>query len=89
MIRHFHVEHLRYEHSDVGLRKQLRRMPGIHDVVTDPIAGSATITFDASCCGPREVERMIEECGYRCRCASSDAGNDRDASGTRAMISTT
>lgn len=67
MARHwFHVEHLGYEYSVVGLRRQLQRLPGIRGVITDPGTSSATVDYDASCCGPREVARMIEECGYRC-----------------------
>jgi hypothetical protein len=42
----FHVEDLRYEHSMVGLRRQLQRCAGIQDVATDPGASTATIIFD-------------------------------------------
>lgn len=73
MARHrFHVEHLGYEHSVVGLRNQLQRMPGIRAVATDPDASEATVEYDVCCCGPREVARMIEECGYRCGGGSPD-----------------
>lgn len=67
MARHrFHVEHLEYEHSVVGLGIQLQRLPSIRRVMIDSGASSATVDYDACCCGPREVARMIEECGYRC-----------------------
>lgn len=62
----FHVEHLEYEHSVVGLRNQLQRLPGIREVMTDPRAATATVDYDSCRCGAREVARMIEECGYRC-----------------------
>jgi hypothetical protein len=70
--RTFYVDDLRYEHSMVGLRRQLRRRHGIQDVTTDPGGNTATISFDASCWSDRDIERMIAECGYVCHCPGDD-----------------
>ena len=70
--RAFHVEDLRYEHSMVGLRRQLHRCSGIQDVATDPGAGTATITFDADHWNAGDIERLITECGYVCHRAVGD-----------------
>lgn len=70
--RRFHVEDLRYEHSMVGLGRQLQRSRGIEGVTTDPGSDTATITFDAACWSDRDIERLIAECGYVCHCPSDD-----------------
>jgi hypothetical protein len=70
--RTFHVDDLRYEHSMVGLGRQLRRRHGIQDVTTDPGSSTATITFDASCWSERDIGRLIAECGYVCEGAGED-----------------
>ena len=71
---------LYYEHSNVGLARQLRGTAGIIDVVVDPQAGTATITFDGNLLTVRAVEYLINECGYEL--GSRDAA-DAHASGTR------
>ena len=64
----FHVEDLGYEHSVVGLRHQLQRCPGIHYVATDACEGTTTIIYDPVRWDERDLQRLISECGYVCRC---------------------
>lgn len=60
------VDHLWFEHSDVGLRRQLTPVGGIESVVVDPGAGAVTIEFDASRLDPVGIRRLISSCGYEC-----------------------
>lgn len=64
----FHVEHLRFERSPVGLRNQLRPRPGILEVLTDPASSVATVSFDPRVLGGRDIEGLIAQCGYHCHC---------------------
>lgn len=73
--KEFHVKDLRYEHTMVGLRRQLQRCPGIHNVATEPGRSMATITFDASRWSAGGIEHLIGECGYVCHC-QGDTGAD-------------
>lgn len=70
--RTFHVRDLQYEHSMVGLGRQLKRRHGIQNVKTDADSDTATITYDASCWSDRDIERLIAECGYVCHCPAHD-----------------
>lgn len=61
-----HVDHLWFEHSEVGLRRQLSPFRGIESVVVDPAAGAVTIEFDASRLDAAGIRRLISSCGYEC-----------------------
>ena len=63
----FRVDHLAFEHSSVGLRRQMTCCSGVHDVSTDTAASVTTVTFDPDRLHPEDVERLIHQCGYECR----------------------
>lgn len=60
------IERLTFEHSCVGLARQLERRPGITQVEVDTRADRATITYDDTRLSVSELERLIAECGYEC-----------------------
>ncbi len=68
-----HVEHLWFEHSDVGLRRQLGSCGGIESVDVDPLAEAVTVEFDESRLDAAAVRRLISSCGYEC--APADAAD--------------
>ncbi|MBV5325083.1 MAG: hypothetical protein J0626_07365, partial [Rhodospirillaceae bacterium] len=57
---HYHVDHLRFEHSDLGLERQLAQFPGVIRVAVDAQSGRVT---------KARLERTICDCGYDCQCA--------------------
>lgn len=61
-----HVEHLWFEHSDVGLQRQLASCGGIESVVVDSLAEAVTVEFDESVLDAAAVRRLISSCGYEC-----------------------
>ena len=72
-----HVDGLEFEHTRVGLARQLEQFTGIARVEVDPAAGTATVVYDDTRLGgPAAVAHLIAECGYQCvECGNrSDAG---------------
>ena len=61
-------DRLGFEHSSVGLGRQLRVRAGISGVEVDPRADRASISYDETRLTASQVERLIAECGYECRC---------------------
>ena len=66
-----HVEHLWFEHSGVGLQRQLTSFGGIESVVVDPLAEAVTVEFDESRLDAAAVRRLISICGYECAPAAA------------------
>jgi copper chaperone CopZ len=64
------IERLTFEHSCVGLARQLQRRPGITQVEVDTRADRATITYDDTRLSVSQLERLIGECGYECLCST-------------------
>ena len=62
------IERLTFEHSCVGLARQLRCRPGITQVEVDTHAERATITYDDTRLSTSQLERLIAECGYEYSC---------------------
>ena len=62
----FRVDHLLFEHSSVGLRRQLEHRAGIHGVTTDPQSSLAIVTYDQERLASSDVARLISESGYEC-----------------------
>ena len=60
------IERLTFEHSCVGLARQLERRSGITHVEVDTRAERATITYDDTRLSVAQLERLIGECGYEC-----------------------
>lgn len=61
------IERLGFEHSCVGLARQLGCRAGIHRVDVDERANCATITYDDTCLTASHVRHLIAECGYEVR----------------------
>ena len=59
-------DRLGFEHSPIGLARQLRIRAGISGVEVDPRANRASITYDESKLTASQVARLIAECGYEC-----------------------
>ncbi len=52
------------EHAVV--ERALSRRPGVVGVEANPVAQTATLTFDPSRTSIEELTRWVEECGYHC-----------------------
>ena len=72
----FVVGPLLFEHSPVGLRRQLEHRNGIQGVLADPRTSTATVTFDPDRLAREDVEQLISECGYECRCLGAPGGEE-------------
>jgi Cu2+-exporting ATPase len=51
----------------LAVEKRLRALPGVVDVVMNPGANTATITFDDSRTDVAALTRAVEACGFHCR----------------------
>ena len=49
-----------------GVEKQLAKLPGIHHVDVNYVAGSATVMYDESVIDLRTIKAKVEECGHHC-----------------------
>jgi copper chaperone CopZ len=61
-----HVRGLEYEHSRVGLARQLTHFPGVARVEVDRAFGTAAIVYDTGLLDERAVVHLIAACGYNC-----------------------
>ena len=61
------IERLGFEHSCVGLARQLGHRAGIQRVDVDERTNRATITYDDARLTPSHVRHLIAECGYEVR----------------------
>ena len=61
------IDRLGFEHSSIGLARQLRMRSGISRVEVDQRTDRAAITYDETRLTASQVERLIGECGYECR----------------------
>lgn len=66
---HYHVDHLHFEHCDLGLERQLEKFPGVVHVAVNVRSGLVAIDFDERRVTKARLERTICDCGYDCRCA--------------------
>ena len=60
----FHVERLVFEGTELGLKWQLERQPGIVSVQVDPVAHRLTIHHDERIASRAVIRRAIADCGY-------------------------
>ena len=44
----------------------LGRLPGVHSVDVNPVAQSATVTFDPAFSSVAALRESVEDCGYHC-----------------------
>ncbi len=49
-----------------GLETALARRPGVREVAVNPVAQTATITFEPDQTSPEDLGRWVTECGYHC-----------------------
>ncbi|PKP71959.1 MAG: copper-translocating P-type ATPase, partial [Alphaproteobacteria bacterium HGW-Alphaproteobacteria-5] len=52
--------------SAQGVEKQLARLPGMHKVEVNYVAGSAAVTYDEIRTDLKAIKAKVEECGYHC-----------------------
>ena len=62
----FEVGNLLSPLSARGVEKRLKALPGVAGVSVNPVAGSATVSFDAAVASPERIRTAIEECGHHC-----------------------
>jgi Cu2+-exporting ATPase len=49
-----------------GVEKRLAKLPGVHRVEVNYVAGSATVTYDESLTDLKTIKARVHECGYHC-----------------------
>ncbi len=49
-----------------GVEKQLARLPGVHKVEVNYVAGSATVAYDEAFTDLKTIKAQVRECGYHC-----------------------
>jgi P-type Cu2+ transporter len=61
-----HVGNLHYASEKAVVERVLGNRPGVTSVDANPVAQTATVTFDPAVTSIVELARWIEECGYHC-----------------------
>jgi len=61
-----HVGGLRFASEKAVVERVLSRRPGVLSVSANPLAQTATVTFDPKQTSVVELKRWVEECGYHC-----------------------
>ena len=61
-----HVGGLRFATEKAVVERVLSRRPGVMSVSANPLAQTATVTFDPSRTSVAELRRWVEACGYHC-----------------------
>ena len=61
-----HVGQLHYASEQLVVERALLRRPGVVTVQANPVAQTATVTYDTAVTSVAELRRWIEECGYHC-----------------------
>ena len=49
-----------------GVERQLAKLPGVHRVEVNYVAGSATIVYDETVTDLKAIKARVHECGYHC-----------------------
>ena len=49
-----------------GVEKQLAKLPGVHKVEVNYVAGSATVAYDETLIDLKTIKARVHECGYHC-----------------------
>lgn len=62
----FHVKQLGFEGTELGLKRQLERQPGIVAVEVEPAVYRVTIYHDERLASRADIRRVIADCGYWC-----------------------
>jgi len=61
-----HVGGLNWATEKAVVERVLRRRPGVQRVEANPVAQTATVSFDASQTSVAQLRRWVEECGFHC-----------------------
>jgi len=61
-----HVGGLHYASEKAVVERALGRRPGVVEVEANPVAQTATVTFDPAATSVPELSHWVEECGYHC-----------------------
>jgi copper chaperone CopZ len=61
-----HAGDLHYASEKAVIEQVLGRRPGVIGVEANPVAQTATVTFDPRQTSVEELTRWVEECGYHC-----------------------
>ena len=61
-----HVGGLHYASEKAVVERVLGRQPGVVVVEANPVAQTATVTFDPAATSIADLRRFVEECGYHC-----------------------
>src|SRR6266498_5594529 len=61
-----HVGALHYASEKAVVERVLGRLPGVLAIEANPVAQTATVTFDPAQTSVEELTRWVEECGYHC-----------------------
>ncbi len=61
-----HVGNLHYASEKSVVERVLGARPGVLAVEANPVAQTATVTFDPAATSVEELARWIDECGYHC-----------------------
>jgi P-type Cu2+ transporter len=61
-----HVGGLHYATEKARVERVLGARPGVLGVDTNPVAQTATVTFDAAQTSVAELRTWVQECGYHC-----------------------
>ena len=61
-----HVGQVHYASEKAVVERALSRRPGVLAVDANPVAQTATVTFDPAATTVEELQRWVEECGYHC-----------------------
>lgn len=49
-----------------GVEKQLAKLPGVHKVEVNYVAGSATVVYDETVTDLKTIKARVHACGYHC-----------------------
>jgi Cu2+-exporting ATPase len=66
-----HVGGLHYATEKAVVERVLAHRPGVIAVDANPVAQTATVTFDPAATSVEELRRWVEDCGYHCAGQSS------------------
>ncbi len=61
-----HVGNLHWATEKAVVESFLTRLPGVQRVEANPIAQTATVTYDPGTASVADLRRWIEDCGYHC-----------------------
>jgi P-type Cu2+ transporter len=61
-----HVGGVHYASQKLSVERMLLNRPGVTSVEANPVAQTATVTFDAGRTSVEDLRGWVEECGYHC-----------------------